>query len=130
MNGISGTGQHPERYPQGMPELAPTGWKQFFDSHAERYDENAFTRNTVAEVDFFLNLFPLSRGAAILDVGCGTGRHSVELAKRGFKVTGLDLSEGMLKVARRRAEEAGVEVEFVQRDATDFSFDRSFDAAI
>jgi len=43
--------------------------------------------------------FALKPGAAILDVGCGTGRHSVELAKRGYKVTGIDLSAEMLKEA-------------------------------
>jgi 2-polyprenyl-3-methyl-5-hydroxy-6-metoxy-1,4-benzoquinol methylase len=113
-----------------MPELTPTRWQQFFDSHAERYEENVFTKNTVAEVDFFLSLFPLSVGSSVLDVGCGTGRHSIELARRGFKVTGLDLSDGMLGIARKNAHEAGVDVEWVQGDATQMSFDRTFDAAI
>lgn len=103
-------------------------WQTFFDSHAEHYDENGFTQNTVAEVDFFLSLFAIPRGASILDVGCGTGRHSIELARRGYAVTGIDLSEGMLAKARAKAE--GLNVEFIQGDATDFDLGRTFDAAI
>lgn len=67
-------------------------WERFFDAHAPIYAENAFTKNTVREVDFLLEELELSPGAAILDVGCGIGRHAVELAKRGYAVTGLDLS--------------------------------------
>jgi SAM-dependent methyltransferase len=105
-------------------------WQQFFDSQAATYEENPFTHHTVAEVDFFLSLFPLSRGCTILDIGCGTGRHSIELARRGFSVTGLDFSSAMLEVASRKAAEAGVEVQWVQANATSFSLDHSFDAAI
>lgn len=110
--------------------MPPVSWQRFFDAHAERYEENVFTKNTVAEVDFFLNLFPLARGARILDVGCGTGRHSIELAKRGCQVTGLDLSSGMLAVAKRNAEEAGIEVEWIQADASDFQLEKTYDAAL
>ncbi len=105
-------------------------WQVFFDAHAPHYDENPFAQHSVAEVDFMLDLFKLSPGARILDVGCGTGRHSIELARRGYRVTGLDLSEGMLEVARSKAAEAGVEVEWVHGDAVDFALDRTFDAAI
>ena len=110
--------------------MPPTSWQQFFDAHAEHYDENIFTKNTLAEVEFFLGLFPLAKGARILDVGCGTGRHSIELAKRGYKATGLDLSNGMLDVARKKARDAGVEVEFIQRDATSFQVSQPYDAAL
>jgi len=116
-----------------MPSSTPAGkkeWQQFFDAHAPYYDQNGFTQNTVAEVDFLLTLYPIVPNSRILDIGCGTGRHSVELAKRGYRVTGLDLSEGMLNVARAKAEAAGVEVTWIQADATDFSFEDSFDAAI
>ena len=105
-------------------------WAEFFDGHAPIYMSNPFTSDTVKEVDFLaeeLNLPPKSR---ILDIGCGTGRHSVELARRGYQVTGVDISSGMLTEAKRAAEKAGVLVEWVHADATKFRSKRLFDAAI
>jgi ubiquinone/menaquinone biosynthesis C-methylase UbiE len=105
-------------------------WQKFFDGHAPHYMENVFTKNTIAEVDFMIGEMALSRGETILDVGCGTGRHAVELARRGFKVTGLDLSSAMLAQAREAAQDAKVDIELIQGDASTFEFDRRFDAAI
>lgn len=92
--------------------------------------ENAFTGNTRQEVDFLLDLFDLLPGSHILDMGCGTGRHSVEFAKRGYRVTGVDLSEGMLNQARKAARQSKVDVEWIHADATTFSSDILFDAAV
>lgn len=105
-------------------------WESFFDAHAPDYDDNVFTKNTVAEVDFLLEELALEPGASILDVGCGTGRHAVELAARGFAVTGLDLSSEMLAQARAAAKARGVEIEWIHSDATRFSFPGRFDAAV
>ena len=109
--------------------MADNVWREFFDSYAPQYMNEAFTADRVREAEFLVELFGLPAGATILDVGCGTGRHAVELARRGYRVTGLDLSAGMLAEAAKAAGEAGVEVELVQADATDFSFARGFDAA-
>lgn len=108
----------------------PREWQRFFDAHAANYDQNPFTQHTSTEVDFLLSLYPILPGSRILDVGCGTGRHAIELASRGYRVTGLDLSEAMLAVAKQKASHDGVNVEWIQGDATDFSFDQPFDAAI
>ncbi|WP_237710105.1 bifunctional 2-polyprenyl-6-hydroxyphenol methylase/3-demethylubiquinol 3-O-methyltransferase UbiG [Pyrococcus sp. ST04] len=72
----------------------------------------------------------LPKEAKILDVGCDVGRHSIELAKRGYRVTGIDISRGMLEEARKRAREEDVEVEFIKADATEFKREGKFDAAI
>ena len=67
----------------------------------------------------------------VLDVGTGTGRAGIALARRGAVVTGVDASAEMLAVASRRAREAGAEVTFVAGDAHGLSFgDRSFDAVV
>ena len=105
-------------------------WEAFYDRHAPFYDRGAFTHHTVAEVDFLYDLLSLSSEARILDVGCGTGRHAIELARRGFHVTGIDLSSGMLEQARRKAAEADVEVAFVQADATAFVPGEAYDAVL
>ena len=70
-------------------------------------------------------------GQEILDVGTGTGRGAIALAARGARVTGVDASAEMLTVARRRAQETGVQVEFVQGDAHGLAYpDRAFDAVV
>jgi len=68
-------------------------WEVFFDSHAPKYNDEVFTKNTAAEIDFLIAELGLPPASAILDVGCGTGRHSVGLAKRDYRVTGVDLSK-------------------------------------
>jgi len=105
-------------------------WRRFFNDHAPDYMTNEFTANTLAEVDFIIDQLQLAAGSNILDVGCGTGRHSVELARRGYPVTGIDLSDGMLKQASDAAAKAGVTVTFMQADASQFELKAEFDAAI
>jgi len=102
----------------------------FFDAHAPIYNENVFTKNTLKEVDFLLEELNLADGGSILDIGCGTGRHSIELAKRGYAVTGLDLSSEMLARAAEAAKTAAVHVEWIHSDATGFSLPKPYDAAI
>ncbi len=104
--------------------------EEFFDIEAPHYLDEPFTKNTAEEIEFIVREFGLPAGARILDMGCGAGRHSIELAKRGYKVTGVDISQGMLNEARSRAESAGVEVEFVKADATEFRREGEFDGAI
>ncbi len=84
----------------------------------------------MGEVDFVERELGADRSKRILDIGCGTGRHAIELAKRGYRVTGFDLSEGQLRCARAKAAAAGVVVEFQRRDATQPHFVQEFDAAI
>lgn len=105
-------------------------WREFFDQIAESYENEVFTRNTLAEVDFIVEELSLRTGAEIIDIGCGTGRHSIELARRGYSVTGVDQSPGMLSVARKNAEQAGVSIDFVHASAQDYVSLKKADAVI
>ena len=58
----------------------------------------------------------LPAGARVVDLGCGTGNHSIALAQRGFVVTGVDLTPGMLDAARGKGEAAGLDVTWVEGD--------------
>jgi cyclopropane fatty-acyl-phospholipid synthase-like methyltransferase len=82
------------------------------------------------EVDQTLKLLKVKPGAAILDLCCGPGRHSVELARRGFKVTGVDRTRQFLAQARKLAAKSKLEVEFVLADMRRFRRPRAFDAVI
>lgn len=113
-----------------MDPIVPISWKEFFARHATNYDQNAFTYNTKVEVQFMIEQMPLQSGMAVLDIGCGTGRHSIELAQRGFNVTGVDLTPEMLNEARQKSAAAGVDVEWVEGDATQFARIGAYDAAI
>ena len=111
---------------------APTDW---FDGYFEEewLDEIALhipEERTRSEVDFVLERLGLGPGAKVLDVACGHGRHSLELARRGFDVTGVDLSPRSIAFAREAAEREGLRATFVERDARELDFDAEFDAAI
>ncbi len=104
--------------------------ERLFSETANAYEENDFTRNTAAEGDFILAEFGLPPESRILDMGCGTGRHAIELARRGYRVTGVDIAAGMLEEARKAADDAGVTVAWIEADATRFTTPERFDAAL
>ena len=115
-----------------MTSEVPADW---YDGYFEEewLDEIALNipeERTRAEVDFVLERLELGPGARVLDVACGHGRHSLELARRGFDVTGVDLSPRSIKLASEAAAREGVGATFAVRDAREPGFDGEFDAAI
>ena len=76
------------------------------------------------------DLAKLGDGSTVLDVCCGPGRISVEMALLGLKVTGVDITQPYLDAARESAADEGVELELVNHDMRTFTSDRKFDAAI
>ena len=99
----------------------PHHWfEELADHMGEAYLRYSFTKGTVQEVDFLVDELGLTSSTSILDVGCGPGRHSLELARRGFQVTGIDISETFIDIARSTADREGLtNAKFVVADARD-----------
>ncbi len=71
-------------------------WEEFFDAHAPIYEENVFTKHTIQEVNSLQRNWAVRDGAQFLMLEAVQDRHSIELARRGYAVTGLDLSQRCL----------------------------------
>jgi 2-polyprenyl-3-methyl-5-hydroxy-6-metoxy-1,4-benzoquinol methylase len=105
-------------------------YETLFANYAKKYDKEVFTQGTIGECDFIEEELNYDTSLRILDVGCGTGRHAIELTKRGFHVTGIDLSENQIERARKKAKDAGLDIDFQKEDARNLPFDGVFDVAI
>ena len=82
------------------------------------------------EIDQVMALLDIDPDSAVLDLCCGPGRHSLELARRGLRVTGVDRTAAYLKRACKQAESEGLDVEFVQDDVRRFCRPDAFDSAM
>jgi SAM-dependent methyltransferase len=108
-------------------------YEEFFGEDYMRFHlrgGEAREQRAPAECDFVVSALELQPGARVLDLCCGQGRHAVELGRRGFHVTGFDLSDYLLGLAREKALVAGVEVEFVRGDMRELPWEEEFDAVI
>jgi 2-polyprenyl-3-methyl-5-hydroxy-6-metoxy-1,4-benzoquinol methylase len=105
-------------------------YEELFLNYSEKYEKERFTAGTKGEVDFIEQEAGNRKGQKILDIACGTGRHSLELARRGHHVTGIDLSEAMIDKARSSAMDENLNIDFRIRDARNFNFNQAFDIAI
>lgn len=105
-------------------------YELLFENYSQKYDNECFTQGTTGECDFIEKELDFDKSLRILDVGCGTGRHTLELTKRGYSVTGIDLSESQLNRAREKAVNQYLTIDFRLQDARELTFDREFDMAI
>lgn len=105
-------------------------YEELFENYAHKYDKECFVQGTAGECDFIEDEINRDKALKIIDIGCGTGRHAIELTKRGYCVTGVDLSDDQIKRAREKATEAGVTIDFQIHDARDLPFEGTFDLAI
>lgn len=106
-------------------------WQKIFDQkYLDTYLSDLTPERTLREVDFVVRAANLQPSDRILDLACGHGRHSIELAKRGFNVAGLDYSEPFIEKAKTDAKQAGVNVEFIRGDMKNLPFNESFDVVL
>lgn len=110
----------------GPPPLAPT--------YAESYDRFYARKDYAAECDYLEQAFgrfhPAGAVRRILDLGSGTGGHSLLLAERGYEVTGVDQSETMLEMAEAKARAGNAKVRFVRSDIRALDLGERFEAAL
>jgi SAM-dependent methyltransferase len=85
---------------------------------------------TGAEVDRALGMLGARGGERVLDMACGTGRHSHELARRGFEVVGVDISPDLLAIAEADAEAESLNASFLAADLRELDFDQEFDLVL
>jgi len=78
------------------------------DHLGSAYLRYSFTKGTRQEVDFIVSELHLVPGMRVLDVGCGPGRHALELARRGIEVVGIDISQTFVDLASEAAQNEGV----------------------
>lgn len=100
------------------------------ENYAKIYDQECYTQGTIGECDFIEKEIKYNKSFRILDVGCGTGRHAIELTTRGYKVVGVDLSESQLQRAKEKAKIKKLQIDFERHDARNLPFKNQFDLVI
>lgn len=106
-------------------------WQSFFDEYFLQYAFPRIKRSrTLRDVRFIVKTLAPKKRANILDVCCGTGRHSIELAARGYSVTGVDVSGDYLKIAAARARRRKVRLDLKECDMRKMPYREEFDAAL
>jgi 2-polyprenyl-3-methyl-5-hydroxy-6-metoxy-1,4-benzoquinol methylase len=104
-----------------------------FKNYAKYYDILYQEKNYEEECDFIEQAF---RGfsklkvRSILELGCGTGGHAIPLARRKYKITGVDASKVMLNTAKEKSSKLGLDIDFLQSDIRDFKLNEKFDSII
>ena len=112
-----------------MPEVFQSerffreAWPQISHAFASAVD-------AATEVQWITGIAGLEAGASVLDAPCGFGRHSIELGRLGYRVTGVDFSETELERAGKAAREAGVSLTLMCQDIRDMEFPSEFDLAV
>jgi SAM-dependent methyltransferase len=99
---------------QGLTAGVPHFYERLADIVGPAYLRYSFTRSTEPEVSFIAEVLGLAPGQRVLDVGCGPGRHSHALARRGMRVTGVDVAQRFVELARSEAPDGAA---FVRGDA-------------
>ncbi len=111
----------------GEPEIDEDWYRT---AYPPEMDKLPWADKTVSEVDRFITMLKPQGGERILDLGCGTGRHSLELARRGFPVVGIELLEANVKVGTEAAQAQSLDAEFRQADLRELDIHEEFDIVV
>ncbi|HET7485767.1 MAG TPA: class I SAM-dependent methyltransferase [Solirubrobacterales bacterium] len=114
---------------QGTTTEIPSDWyRRAFP--AEETTRRPWADRTEAEVDRALGMLAASGSERVLDLACGTGRHALELARRGFEVVGIDIARDLLDVAESDAASESLEATFVEADLRELDYEDEFDLVL
>ncbi|WP_394850740.1 class I SAM-dependent methyltransferase [Pendulispora brunnea] len=102
-------------------------WEELFNDDFIRTMAKLTDAQIAAEADFIEDSLAVAKGAMVLDLACGTGRHAIELTRRGYQVVGYDLSLSMLARAADEAQDRNQKLNFVQGDMREMTFEETFD---
>jgi len=102
-------------------------WEDLFNDDFIRTMAKVTDAQIATEVNFIEESLGLAKGAVVLDMACGTGRHAIEMTRRGYQVVGFDLSLAMLARAADEAQERDQKLNFVQGDMREMTFEETFD---
>jgi ubiquinone/menaquinone biosynthesis C-methylase UbiE len=101
-----------------------------YSSLSKYYDIFLDKKKYQREVELISDFLSKYKSTEILDVGCGTGWHSIFLAKRDFQVTGIDISKAMIDCAKENVKKANVNVEFLVGDMRNLNLKKKFDGVL
>ena len=99
--------------------------EEYLDVYKHRNEDDA-----KGLIDLILSKVNIPSGSKVLDMACGAGRHSILFAQHGYKVTAVDLSEKLIKVAKQTAAETNVKVDFIESDLRQFAISEKFELVV
>ena len=106
-------------------------WEDAFDDkYLKTYVDIVTPKMTDQQMHFLLKELDFKKNDEILDLGCGYGRHAIELAKNGYNVTGVDTSKKFIDIAKKEAQKNNVKIDFLIEDMRNLSFINKFDVII
>jgi cyclopropane fatty-acyl-phospholipid synthase-like methyltransferase len=115
----------------GSPDVPDDWYDGFFEGDwLDQIALHADPERTQEQVEFIVEKLALEPEARVLDLACGHGRITLALARRGYRMTGLDLSPRSLELAREAAAQEGLEVDWVHADMREIPAGAGFDAIV